>query len=69
MLAILFFLLNLGHNSNQNNMIPDFLISIIAYVAGTILVLGGIVYVIGFIRVIIELLKGNFPRCRGPFFW
>ena len=50
-------------------MIPDFLISIIAYVAGTILVLVGIGYVIGSIRFIIELLKGNFPRGRGPFFW
>lgn len=50
-------------------MIPDFLIPIIGTIVGIFLILGGIVYVIGFIRVIIELLKGNFPRGRGPFFW
>lgn len=50
-------------------MIPDFLIPIIGTIVGVFLILGGIGYVIGFIRVIIELLKGNFPRGRGPFFW
>jgi len=68
MLAILFFLLNLGHNSNQNNMIPDFLISIIVFIGSAIFIGCGIVCFIGSIRFIIELLKGNFPRGRGPFF-
>ena len=68
-MAFQFFLLTLEHNSNQNNMIPDFLIPIIGTIVGVFLILGGIGYVIGFIRVIIELLKGNFPRGRGPFFW
>lgn len=67
MLDISIFLLNLGHNSNQNNMIPDFLYSIIVSIGSAIYALCCIVFIIGVIRVIIELLKGNFPRCRGPF--
>ena len=49
-------------------MIPDFLISIIAYVAGTILVLGGFSLVIGFIKCVIEFFKsGGDINCRRPF--
>lgn len=50
-------------------MIPDFLISIIVFIGSAIFIGCGIVYFIGSIRFIIELLKGNFPRGRGPFFW
>ncbi len=50
-------------------MIPDFLISLIGYIGGAIFIGFGIVYFIGSIRVIIELLKGKFPRGRGPFSW
>ena len=48
-------------------MIPDFLISIIGYIGGAILILCGIVYVITVILVIIDVLKGN--KIQGPFFW
>ena len=50
-------------------MISDFLYSIIVFIGSVIFFGCGIVYIIGSIRVIIELLKGNFPRGRGPFFW
>ena len=48
-------------------MISDFLYSIIVSIGSAIYALCCIVFIIGVIRVIIELLKGNFPRCRGPF--
>ena len=48
-------------------MISDFLYSIIVFIGSALFIGCGIVYIIGSIRFIIELLKGNFPRCRGPF--
>ena len=48
-------------------MISDFLISLIGYIGGAILVLCGIVYFITIILVIIDVLKGN--KIHGPFFW
>ena len=49
-------------------MIPDFLISIIAYVAGTVLVLGGFSLVLGFIKCVIEFIKSDGDiNCRRPF--
>ena len=55
------------HNSNWNNMIQDFLFSLIGYIGGAILVLCGIVYFITIILVIIDVLRGN--KIQGPFFW
>lgn len=48
-------------------MIPDFFIPIIGTIVGLFLILGGIVYVIGFIKFIIDLLKnGGNLNCRFP---
>ena len=66
-LDISIFLLTLEHNSNWNNMIQDFLFSLIGYIGGAILVLCGIVYFITIILVIIDVLRGN--KIQGPFFW
>ena len=49
-------------------MIAAFLISILGRIIAFFLAIGFIVYFIGFVKYMIELLKGNFPRCRGPFF-
>lgn len=49
-------------------MIVAFLKTILVHIIAFFLAIGFIVYFIGFVKYMIELLKGNFPRCRGPFF-
>ena len=55
------------HNSNWNTMISDFLYSIIVSIGSAIYALCCIVFIIGVIAVIIDVLRGN--KIQGPFFW
>ena len=55
------------HNSNWNTMISDLLYSIIVSIGSAIYALCCIVFIIGVIAVIIDVLRGN--KIQGPFFW